>query len=483
LWESNSNVVSSYEHHYNVLSSATAAAHDATSDPPGKECSNLIILLSELYNFQVISCVLVYDIIRNLLSAEVTEFIVELLLKLLRSMYRYFEFIAATELLRDSGQQLRQDDPSALKDIVQIVQSKTLGVEKPSNSRTRFMLETLTNLKNNKIKQATARQVQGNTAEHLKKFLAGLGKTRHLMSHDPLRVSLDDLHSAETRGKWWLVGAAWSGNPLVEAQENSKRASTTQNSDENALLRLAKRQGMNTDIRRSIFVVLMSSDDYADACERLAQLNLTEVQQREIVRVLVNCCGNEKIYNPYYTFLGQHLCRTSHSYKITLQFCLWDFLRDLGEASVGGAEVLRNLKDDGEGFEARDISLTKMRNVANAYAWWVAKDCVAVSIFKPVDFTTLKPRTRDFFSYFFHQLFASSQVSVPVLGADLPPTRSKGPIEEIFIKATRVQALAMGLVYFLTEMKKTSEEEFVRWASSVAIDTLRTGLDVIPTLQ
>jgi len=126
------NVVSSYEHHYSVLSSVTAAVHDATSDPLGKECSNLIVLLSELYNFQVISCVLVYDIIRNLLSVELTEFVVELLLKLLRSMYRYFELIAATELLRDSGQQLRQDDPSALKDIVQIVQSKTPGVEKPS---------------------------------------------------------------------------------------------------------------------------------------------------------------------------------------------------------------------------------------------------------------------------------------------------------------------------------------------------------------
>ena len=41
------------------------------------------------------------------------------------------------------------------------------------------MLETLTNLKNNKIKQATARQVQDDTAERLKKFLTGLGKTRH----------------------------------------------------------------------------------------------------------------------------------------------------------------------------------------------------------------------------------------------------------------------------------------------------------------
>ena len=123
------NVVSSYEYHYNIISSAAISPDEAASDPSGKECSNLMVLLSELYNFQVISCVLIYDIIRNLLSSELTEFVVELLLKLLRSTYRYLEFIAVTELLRDSGQQLRQDDPSALKDIVQIVQSKTSGVE------------------------------------------------------------------------------------------------------------------------------------------------------------------------------------------------------------------------------------------------------------------------------------------------------------------------------------------------------------------
>lgn len=32
--------------------------------------------------------------------------------------------------------------------------------------------------------------------------------------------------------------------------------------------------------------------DYVDACERLSQLKLTEVQQREIVRVILHCCGN-----------------------------------------------------------------------------------------------------------------------------------------------------------------------------------------------
>ena len=41
------------------------------------------------------------------------------------------------------------------------------------------MLETLINLKNNKIKRAMAQQVGGDAAERLKKFLAGLGKSRH----------------------------------------------------------------------------------------------------------------------------------------------------------------------------------------------------------------------------------------------------------------------------------------------------------------
>ena len=64
----------------------TSEQETATPDEAkGKECSNLIVLLSELYNFQVISCVLMYDIIRNFLNDELSEFNVELLLKLLRS--------------------------------------------------------------------------------------------------------------------------------------------------------------------------------------------------------------------------------------------------------------------------------------------------------------------------------------------------------------------------------------------------------------
>jgi len=59
-------------------------------DEPGKEASNLIVLVSELYNFQVISCILIYDLVRDLLSKpQLSEYSVELLLKIVRSKCLY----------------------------------------------------------------------------------------------------------------------------------------------------------------------------------------------------------------------------------------------------------------------------------------------------------------------------------------------------------------------------------------------------------
>ena len=82
------------------------------------------------------------------------------------------------------------------------------------------------------------------------------------MPHEPLRINLHDLHSSERKGKWWLVGSAWDGDPLVDRALEGKQSTSRDHSDEveTSLLKLARKQGMNTDVRRGIFVVLMSSD-------------------------------------------------------------------------------------------------------------------------------------------------------------------------------------------------------------------------------
>lgn len=83
----------------------------------------------------------------------------------------------------------------------------------------------------------------------------------------------------------------------------------------------------------------------------------------------------------------------------------------------------------------------------------------------------------------------STQVSTPLLSTsikDLPDTHHRGPLEEVFIKATRIPAMAMGMLYFIGEMGHEESEEaqagILQWARRVALETLRTGMDVVPNL-
>ena len=82
------NVVSSYTSHLKALSDVPPS--EPEPQEKGKEASNLMVLFSELYNFQVISSVLVFDLIRDLLERPLEEFGVELLLKVVRSELFYF---------------------------------------------------------------------------------------------------------------------------------------------------------------------------------------------------------------------------------------------------------------------------------------------------------------------------------------------------------------------------------------------------------
>lgn len=53
-----------------------------------------------------------------------------------------------------------------------------------------------------------------------------------------------------------------------------------------------------------------------DAFEKLQQLGLRGQQQRETVHVLMACCLQEKIYNPYYAVLAQKLCDFDRKYQV-----------------------------------------------------------------------------------------------------------------------------------------------------------------------
>lgn len=78
----------SFEKDYHKCRAAVARGDEEGEEgiPGAKESKNLLTLALELYNFQVISCILIYDIVRVLIK-QLDEHSVELLLKVVKSKY------------------------------------------------------------------------------------------------------------------------------------------------------------------------------------------------------------------------------------------------------------------------------------------------------------------------------------------------------------------------------------------------------------
>ena len=71
---------------------------------------------------------------------------------------------------------------------------------------------------------------------------------------------MEELRSSATKGRWWQIGAAWSGDPLVEAKASGALSLTPKTPSDAKWAKLARKQGMNTDVRKAIFVALMGSE-------------------------------------------------------------------------------------------------------------------------------------------------------------------------------------------------------------------------------
>ena len=72
------------------------------------------------------------------------------------------------------------------------------------------MLESLIAIKNNNVKKLP--NYDPTYQVHLQKIIRNF--YRPGAETTPLNVKLDDLLSADTRGRWWIVGSAWSGREM-----------------------------------------------------------------------------------------------------------------------------------------------------------------------------------------------------------------------------------------------------------------------------
>ncbi|KAL9104350.1 MAG: hypothetical protein Q9163_000696 [Psora crenata] len=423
----------------------------------GKRAINLMSLLAELYNFHVVGSSLIYDYIRICLKG-LSEHNTELLLR----------------VVRIAGQQLRQDDPSALKEIVMQLNASVAQLgENGLSVRTKFMLETINNLKNNRVKTGIA--ASSITSEHtlrMKKTLGSISQ-RSVRASEPLMIDLKDLRTSDRRGKWWLVGASFKddrqqnsprGAPNQHARDDDEEINRVPHNAPGDLAQLAKEQRMNTDVRRSIFIAVISATDYNDAYIRLMKLRLKKKQELEIPKVLIHCAGAEKGYNPFYTLLSRRVC-TDRKLKMAFQFCLWDLFKQMGEED-GSVDENDHAKIENQ------PDLRSIVNLARMYGTLIAEGCLSLAVLKNLNLAYLQPRSRMFVELLLITTILQSQ----------PPDekrRNEAAVLDIFMKPKEMPQMASSLQFFLKKVVGKSDvagsqrdRQIVKWGAKVAGDAL-----------
>ncbi|KAF4798865.1 Nucleolar MIF4G domain-containing protein 1 [Turdus rufiventris] len=383
------------------------------SDAEGKECENLLALIAHLYNFHVVHCLLIFDILKKLVSAF-TEKEIELILFLLKNV----------------GFSLRKDDALALKELITEAQRKASTAEKKfqDQTRVRFMLETMLALRNNDMRKIPGYDPE--PVERLRKLQRALVHSSGSGKDTQLRVSLESLLSADQVGRWWIVGSSWSGAPMISDTKSQAQQKLHVGKVSSKIMELARKLRMNTDIRRSIFCVLMMSEDFMDAFEKLLKLGLKDQQEREIVHVILYCCLQEKTFNPFYAFLADKFCGYERRFQVTFQFSIWDKIRDL-----------------------ENLSAAAISNLVSLLAHLMRTKSLPLSVLKVIEFSELdKPKVR----------FLRQVLSTLLTKAD------EEEITDIFMRISDNPKLGMlreGLKLFLThfllkhaQAQKSAEE-------------------------
>jgi len=337
------------------------------------------------------------------------------------------------------------------------------------------MVETVNNLANKGIKTGVADSLV--SAEHLTRTRGLLGSLneRNVKSSEPLGISLKDLRETEKRGKWWLVGASYKDDEessgkqtpprdmVVSAEnEDNKVTIISENTD---LARVARHLGINTDVRRSIFVTIMSADDYETAYKRLQKLRLNSSQKTEIPRVLIRCSSAQENYNPFFTLLARRLISAEPKLGKTFQFSIWTFFDRMREAE-GGNEL-----EDTD--QPEQLGPTSILNLARMVGTLIADDGLSLRVLKILNLAYLPGKLQHFVELLLITVILQSQ-SKP------NGSRDEKRLIHIFLKPKEMPDMARGMQYFLrkvvgkTDIAGNEEDrQTVEWGCKVARDTLK----------
>ncbi|KAK0909800.1 pre-mRNA-splicing factor cwc22 [Friedmanniomyces endolithicus] len=187
------------------------------------------------------------------------------------------------------------------------------------DKRVQYMIEVLFQIRKDKYKDHQAVKEELDLVEEEDQITHRPGLDDQLSTEDGLNVFKFDAdfeadEEAYRKLKAEILGEA-SGS---EGEDEDAGDESDEEEDDEQEKALEIKDQSNTDLvnlRRSIYLTIMSSGGFEEACHKLMRINLPSGKEEELPSMIIECCSQERTYNKFFGLIGERFCKLNRLWK------------------------------------------------------------------------------------------------------------------------------------------------------------------------
>ncbi|KAK0284369.1 pre-mRNA-splicing factor cwc22 [Friedmanniomyces endolithicus] len=187
------------------------------------------------------------------------------------------------------------------------------------DKRVQYMIEVLFQIRKDKYKDHPAVKEELDLVEEADQITHRPGLDDQLSTEDGLNVFKFDAEfeaneEAYRKLKAEILGEA-SGS---EGEDEDAEDDSDEEEDDEQEKALEIKDQSNTDLvnlRRSIYLTIMSSGGFEEACHKLMRINLPSGKEEELPSMIIECCSQERTYNKFFGLIGERFCKLNRLWK------------------------------------------------------------------------------------------------------------------------------------------------------------------------
>lgn len=229
----------------------------------------------------------------------------------------------AVGLMKEVGQHIEEMNSQIALAVYD--QFRSILHEADIDKRVQYMIEVLFQIRKDKYKDHQAVRDELDLVEEEDQITHRPGLDDQLSPEDGLNIFKFDAEfeaneEAYRKLKAEILGDA-SGSE-EEGDEDASDQSSEEDEEDNTEKALEIKDQSNTDLvnlRRSIYLTIMSSGGFEEACHKLMRINLPTGREEELPSMIIECCSQERTYNKFFGLIGERFCKLNRLWQDLFQ--------------------------------------------------------------------------------------------------------------------------------------------------------------------